>query len=202
MTVRADTTEQASARAVRYGSRIAVAALVLLAVDQATKTAAQVLLDGHRFEIIDGWGVTYVVNPGTWLWPDATGWSLAVIHGAAGAVWLAHLAGAAWYRRHYRPSQAVDGAAAWFTLAVFGNLVDRVLVGGARDWAVTPIAIGNLADVAIWPALALIAWELWRYPPARRLLSWRPRDWRPDASRHAPRGDTTEPPKRPARSSS
>lgn len=162
--------------------RPAVAATALLAVDQASKTVAQVTLDGVRIEPVTGWGLTYIVNPGTWLWPDASARALAVAYLAAIGVWVGWMAAVGWYARFYRRSGAVDLATGFFTLAVFGNLLDRLWVGGARDWAITPIATGNLADVAAWVAVGLLAWELWRYPPARRLLSLRPSRWRPDGS--------------------
>jgi lipoprotein signal peptidase len=153
---------------------------MLLALDQLTKTLAQLALHDHRCEPIEGWGLTYVVNRGTWLWPDLGTTGILATHAAGSIVWAGWLAGASWYRRHYRRSAAIDWAAGFFTLAVFGNAIDRIIPGGARDWAITPIATSNLADIAVWPALALFASELVRYPPSRRLLSPDPRRWTPD----------------------
>lgn len=58
----------------------------------------------------------------------------------------------------------------FFAAAAFGTLIDRLLVGGARDWLANPIAIANFANVAGWGFLVLFAVELWRFPPARRQL--------------------------------
>lgn len=162
------------------GRRRVAASAILLAFDQITKAAAFRGLDGQRIEPIEGWGLTSIVNPGTWLWPQATTAELIIVHSLGAAVWVAALAAVAWYERNYRSSVAVDWAFAFLTLSTFGNLIDRVVVGGARDWVITPIAVGNVADVAWVPAVALVLWEPWRHPPARRLLSLNPRRWRPE----------------------
>lgn len=159
--------------------RWSAAAGVLLCLDQVTKTLAQLTLHDRTYEPVGGWGLTYVINPGTWLWPDIGTTGLLAAHLLAVLVWAGWLAATAWYTRHYRWSTALDYAAGFFTLAVFGNAIDRVIAGGARDWAITPIATGNLADVAVWPALALLVSELVRYPPSRRLLSLNPHRWTP-----------------------
>lgn len=159
--------------------RWSTAAGLLLLLDQATKTLAQLTLQDHTWEPLAGWGLTYVINPGTWLWPDIGATGLLVTHLLGIIVWAGWLTAAVWYERRYRQSSAVDWATGFFTLAVFGNAIDRIIAGGARDWAITPIATGNLADVAVWPALALLALELLRYPPSRRLLSLNPRRWTP-----------------------
>lgn len=153
---------------------------MLLALDQATKTLAQLTFAGHTYEPLDGWGLTFVVNPGTWLWPDASRVGLLVAHGLGVLVWAGWVAGTAWYSRHYRRSTALAWAVGFMTVAAFGNAIDRIVAGGARDWAITPIATGNLADVAVWPAILLLAAELVSYPPSRRLLSLDPRRWKPD----------------------
>lgn len=160
--------------------RWATAAGVLLGLDQLTKAIAQLTLDGHRHEPVDGWGLTFVINPGTWLWPDIGTAGILVTHAMGFAALAGWLAATAWYTRHYRCSPAVDWAAGFFTLAVAGNAIDRIIVGGARDWVITPIATGNLSDVAVWPAIALLIAELVRYPPSRRLFSPNPHRWQPD----------------------
>jgi lipoprotein signal peptidase len=157
--------------------RLLVVTVLALGADQLTKIAAQLLLDGRTLLLAPGWGVTHVVNPGFWIRPEAAPGLVALASGAMIAAWLLPLAFTLRYRRAVRSSLAVDAFFGCYTLAVFGNTIDRLLVGGARDWLVTPVAVANLADLAVWPALAALGWEFWRHPPARRLFSIDPRRW-------------------------
>lgn len=166
--------------------RIAVLSVLLLGIDQATKTVAQLAfpetstaawracreagLDCADVVFAPGWGLVYIEHAGFWVWSAAPPLVVYGAHLLVLVVWLGVLAAGLWYRRWYRVSLAVDLSVAFFTVAAWGNLLDRLLVGGARDWLVTPVAVANLADVAVWPALALLTVEVWRFPPARGLL--------------------------------
>ena len=176
-----------------------VLSTVLLASDQVTKFLAGWLLAPTTTEqwnecyptgadcaarladvrIAFNWGLTYTEHAGFWLWGDLHGSVAVALFVVVLAVWAGVLVAARGYRRWYRSSMPVDLATAWVTLAVWGHLIDRLLLGVARDWLVTPIGVANLPDMAVWPALLLCAVELWRYPPARRLLHPDPRRWRP-----------------------
>jgi lipoprotein signal peptidase len=147
-----------------------VLSFLLLGIDQGTKTIAQFTLDGRELVAPGGWGLTYIEHDGFWLWTSIPNSLLVVAHAIVLGIWIVAVLGRRWYVRWYRDSVAVDLALAALTVSAFGNLLDRLLVGGARDWWVTPIAVANLADVAIWVVLAAIAWEVSRFPPARELL--------------------------------
>jgi lipoprotein signal peptidase len=157
--------------------RIVALTCVVLAIDQLTKSAAQVLLAGREPLIIGRWGVTYTVNRAFWLWPEASSEVVFVVHGAILGLAILPMTFAIWYRRRYRKSLAIDLFVAFFTTAATGNLIDRLLAGGARDWLVTPIAVANLADHAGGLALLALLWELCAHRAARRLLSIDPRRW-------------------------
>lgn len=150
--------------------RLIVLSVLLLAIDQGTKTVAQFTLEGREILVGGGWGLTYLVHEGIWVWTSIPPAMLWLAHIALIVLWLYFLAARRWYVRWYRESIAVDLAMAALTVSAYGNLIDRLLVGGARDWWVTPIAVANIADNTQWLALAAIVWELWRYPPSRNLL--------------------------------
>ena len=169
--------------------RLVLLSALLLGIDQLTKTIAQLSFGATDLAawnacrdaglncvqtladvvLAPGLGLMYTVHPGLYWWPDHP-LLIAGLHATVLAVWVGVMTAAVWYRRRYRPSLAVDLAAASFTAAAWGNLIDRLLVGGARDWLATPWWIANFADVAGWLVLPLLAVELWRHPPSRRLL--------------------------------
>jgi len=151
----------------------------LLGLDQATKALAQHWMAGRVWLVADGWGLTYVTNRGLWIWPGIPSATLSAIYLALAGVFVLVLLGRRWYTRWYRPSGIVDLAVGFIALAVFGNLIDRVAVGAVRDWAITPIATGNFADIGGEIAAVLLLLELAAYPPARRLLALDQRRWRP-----------------------
>lgn len=46
----------------------------------------------------------------------------------------------------------------------FSNLIDRLVLGGVRDWIPVPFLPfqNNLADLAIWVSLAMMIWYLYQ----------------------------------------
>lgn len=143
--------------------------------DAAAADCAALLAD---VRIATNWGLTYTEHAGFWLWGELPALAAVALFLVVLTLWVTVLMAARAYRRSYRSSFAIDLAVAWLTVAIWGHLTDRLLFGAARDWLVTPIGVANLPHVAIWPAVFLFALELWRHPPARRLLRLDPRRWR------------------------
>lgn len=183
--------------------RLIVLSLVLLGADQVTKTLAQLNLT-HTSQaqwrscrdtgidcaraladvvLAPGWGLTYTENPTLYVWVDAPPAAVYGAHLMILVVWAWLVLAARWYLRWHRASLPVDLAMALVTVAAWGNLIDRLLVGGARDWLASPWWVTNLADGAAWLSVAMIALELWRNPLARRLddpgFTLDPRRWPP-----------------------
>ena len=78
--------------------RLTWLSLLLLGLDQATKTLAQVLLKGRELLLVDGFGLTYVTNPGLWIWPTVPPAVVLLVHALAVAGWILALSGWRWYR--------------------------------------------------------------------------------------------------------
>lgn len=68
------------------------------------------------------------------------------------------LGGWAWYR--YFPNSLWAGV--WFFAGAVSNVIDRLMVGGVRDWLPTPILAtrNNLADWYITIGVMMICWQL------------------------------------------
>jgi hypothetical protein len=146
-------------------SRVSVLTAAVLAADQLTKTAAFALFAGRDPAIFAWWGFTYTVEPGLWAQAESAAWWVVTVHLAAVVVWLVPVrfalkqrrvfASASWHRSGRSPALPVDAFVAVYTTAIFGALLDRLLVGGARHWLVTPFGTTSLSTLAALATLAL-----------------------------------------------
>ena len=83
-----------------------------------------------------------------------------------------------YYQAYYRKSIYTDISFGLLTTAAFGNLLDRLLYGFARDFLINPIATSNLADIAGSLMLVFVALEFIIFPKARPLLRiGKPKEW-------------------------
>jgi hypothetical protein len=146
-------------------SRVSLLTAALLAADQLTKAVSYALFQGAEPATFAFWGFTYLVAPGLWAQADMAAWLVVGVHLAAVVVWLVpvHIAlkqrrvfgSASWHRGGRSPALPVDAFVAVYTTAIFGGLLDRLLVGGARHWLVTPFGTTSFSALAAWATVAL-----------------------------------------------
>ena len=143
---------------------------IFLFIDQLLKWYFQNYFVGRTLHIVRGFGLTYITNPGIWVNGNISTEALLFIQVLAILVWIFVLYLMKYYQAYYRKSIYIDISFGLFTTAVFGNFLDRLLYGFARDFLINPIAISNFADIAGYLALVFFALELIVYPKARALL--------------------------------
>ena len=143
---------------------------IFLVIDQLVKWYFQNYFVGRSLHIVSGFGFTYTTNPGIWLNNNISTVALLFLQVLAIFFWIFILYLMKYYQAYYRKSIYTDISFGLFTTAVFGNFLDRLLYGFARDFLINPIAISNFADIAGSLALVFFALEFIVFPKARPLL--------------------------------
>lgn len=140
--------------------RVIRISLVFVILDQSLRFIAQHNLT--NLEIGNEYfGFTYRKNYGMYLYPNAKRWVMVML----AIIFLLILFGSYYVYKYCCErmiiSIRIDIAYALFIASILGNIyLDRIVFGYVRDYIRTPIAIANLADIAIFISIGLLVLEI------------------------------------------
>jgi lipoprotein signal peptidase len=152
--------------------RVLVFSFILILFDQILRFYAQYNLVG---KIIGNntFGLTYKVNYGLWVYPEAPGYFLLILQIIFIFILLLVYFGYQYFCKFIRKSLLIDLAYSFFIAAAMGNVyIDPILLGYVRDYFINPIAISNLADLLYLSAIILLILEILLFKESRILLKF------------------------------
>lgn len=128
--------------------RALIFALLLIILDQVLKYSFQFLFaDGSSIRI---WktGLTFIMNPGIYLHQNISPILVFLLQTVQVAAVIIVYRLFRMIKERFDSGLLLDISFALLVTGITGNLIiDRMLVGGIRDYLITPYGIANLADI-------------------------------------------------------
>lgn len=136
-------------------------AFSLLTFDQLLKFSFQLFFHSDIYMFSENYGFRYIINPGILINPKISLTTVALFQIIQITSLLLVYNLMKFIKTKFNSGILLDISFGFFATGLLGNLVmDRFLIGGIRDYFVTPIGIANFADIGSLIGLLLLITEL------------------------------------------